>query len=213
LELSKMQPKVILYIATSLDGKIKGFETNKNIYKEIKSHINSDAFVMDVETFKTCYNTILESSSKKLLVLPDNLGKLSRDILLEISSSRKVLVLCSRSTPQNYLNFLEENYINYMIVGYDEVNMATAFEELNTQFGVKSIAVHADGNLNGNLMADDLVEEISVFMHPTLVGTNNNSMYIPNNAENQKLDLRLIEMKTMENEVVYLNYRIMNYKF
>lgn len=207
-----MQPKVILYIATSLDGKIKGFEI-KNVYKEIKSHINSDAFLLDVETFNTCYNIIFDSNSKQFLVLPDNEGKISRDVLLEISSAMKILVLCSRSTPRNYLDFLEENYINYMIVGYDEVNMATAFEELNINFGVKSIAVHADGILNGNLLADDLVEEISVFIHPTLVGEDKGAMYIPTDSENQKFDLRLLEMKILENEIVYLKYRIMKYKF
>jgi 2,5-diamino-6-(ribosylamino)-4(3H)-pyrimidinone 5'-phosphate reductase len=168
---------------------------------------------MDVETFKTRYTNIIDGSSKQLLVLPDNLGKISRSMLLERSSTMNVLVLCSRSTPQNYLNFLEENYINHLIVGYDEVNLATAFEELNIQFGVKTIAVHADGVLNANLMTDDLVEELSVFMHPTLTGANNDDMYLQSNAENQKLDLRLLETKVIEDEIVYLKYRIMKYKF
>ena len=208
-----MQPKVILYIAMSLDGKISGFEINKNVYKEIKSHINSDAVFMDVETFKTLYTSIIDVGSKQLLVLPDNMGKISRSMLLERSSTMNVLVLCSRSTPQDYLKFLEENYINHMIVGYDEVNLATAFEELNTQFGVKTIAVHVDGVLNAVLMTEDLVEEISVFMHPTLVGANNDEVYSQNNAENEKLDLRLLETKVIEDEIVYLKYRIMKYKF
>jgi 2,5-diamino-6-(ribosylamino)-4(3H)-pyrimidinone 5'-phosphate reductase len=208
-----MQPKVILYIAMSLDGKISGFEINKNVYKAIKSDINSDAVFMDVETFKSSYTSIIDGSSKQLLVLPDNLGKISRNMLLERSSKMNVLVLCSRSTPQNYLNFLEENYINHMIVGYDEVNLATAFEELNIQFGVKTITAHADGVLNANLLADDLVEEISIFMHPTLAGANNDDVYFQNNVENQKLDLRLLETKVIEDEIVYLKYRIMKYKF
>lgn len=208
-----MQPKVILYIAMSLDGKISGFEINKNVYKEIKSHINSDAVFMDVETFKTSYTSIIDVGSKQLLVLPDNMGKISRSILLEGSSSMNVIVLCSRSTPQDYLKFLEENYINHMIVGYDEVNLATAFEELNIQFGVKTIAVHADGVLNAVLMTEDLVEEISVFIHPTLVGANKDEVYFQNNAENEKLDLRLLETRVIEDEIVYLKYRIMKYKF
>ncbi|UTB33732.1 MAG: dihydrofolate reductase family protein [Methanobacterium sp. ERen5] len=208
-----MQPKVILYIAMSLDGKISGFEINKNVYKEIKSHVNSDAVFMDVETFKNSYTSILDGSSKQLLVLPDNMGKISRSMLLERSSTMNILVLCSRSTPQTYLNFLEENYINYMIVGYDEVNLATAFEELNIQFGVKTIAVHADGVLNGNLMTDDLVEEIFVFMHPILVGENKDDVYLKDNGEYQKFDLRLLETKVIEDEIVNLKYRVMKYKF
>ena len=111
------------------------------------------------------------------------------------------------------MNFLEESDIKYMIVGYDEVNMATAFEELNIHFGVKTIAVHADGILNGQLLGDDLVEEIIVLMHPTLLSVDRDAPHIWDNAENQKLDLRLLEMREMETEIIYLKYRIMKYKF
>lgn len=210
-----MQPKVILYLIMSLDGRINGFEINRKVYQKIVSDINSDAVVMDAGTFKTRHDIFeeIKDNCKQFLVLPDSNGIIPRNILVEVSSSMNVLVLCSRSTPPDYLNFLEETDIKYMIVGYDEVNMATAFEELNIHFGVKNIAVQADGILNGELLADDLVEEISVFMHPTLVGANNDPVYIPNNAENQKLDLRLLEMKEMENDIICLKYRIMKYKF
>lgn len=210
-----MQPKVTLYIAMSLDGKINGFEINKIVYRELESEINFDTVVMDVDTFRT-HHVIFEETGgnfNQLLVLPDNKGIIPRNILQEVSSLVNVLVLCSRSTPQDYLNFLEESDIKYMIVGYDEVNLATAFEELNIHFGVKKIAVHADGILNGELLEDDLVEEISVFMHPILVGATNDAVYIPKDIENQNLDLRLLDMKEMENEIICLNYRIMKYKF
>jgi len=209
-----MQPKVTLYIAMSLDGRINGFEINKKVYKELKSGINSDAVVMDAETFKTRHDIFAETEAnfKQLLVLPDSNGIIPRNILNEISSSLDVLVLCSRSTPQDYLNFLDESDVKHMIVGYDEVNIATAFEELNIQFGVKSITVHADGIFNSELLKEDLVEELSVYMHPTLVGENNDALYI-NYAEDQNLDLRLLEMKEMENEVICLKYRIMKYNF
>lgn len=210
-----MQPKVTLYIAMSLDGKINGFEINKIVYRELESEIDFDTVVMDVDTFKT-HHVIFEETGgnfNQLLVLPDNKGIIPRNVLQEVSSSVNVLVLCSRSTPQDYLNFLEESDIKYMIVGYDVVNLATAFEELNIHFGVKKIAVHADGILNGELLEDDLVEEISVFMHPILVGATNDAVYIPGDIENQNLDLRLLEMKEMENEIICLKYRIMKYKF
>jgi 2,5-diamino-6-(ribosylamino)-4(3H)-pyrimidinone 5'-phosphate reductase len=210
-----MQPKVTLYIAMSLDGRINGFKINQNVYKHIKSHLSTDALVMDFDTFIIRHDIFEGTSdnSKQLMVVSDSRGDIPYKILIEVSKSMKVLVLCTRSTPPDYLNFLEENFINYMIVGYDEVNMATAFEELNIHFGVRNIAVHADGVLNGKLIADDLVEELSVFIHPTVVGANNDLMYIPDINENQNLDLRLIEMKEMENEIIYLKYRIMKYKF
>jgi len=210
-----MQPKVTLYIAMSLDGRINGFEIDKNVYNELKSGINSDTILMDVETFKTHHILFEESETnfKELMVVPDSNGFIPRNILNKVSSSLNILVLCSRSTPQDYLNFLEEIDVKYMIVGYDDVNLGTAFEELNIHFGVTNIAVQADGILNSKLLADDLVEEITVFMHPTLVGANNDAPYIKNDTEEGNLDLRLLEMKEMENEIICLKYRVMKYKF
>jgi len=210
-----MQPKVTLYIAMSLDGRINGFEIDKNVYNELKSEINSDTILMDVETFKTHHILFEESETnfKELMVVPDSNGFIPRNILNKVSSSLNILVLCSRSTPQDYLNFLEEIDVKYMIVGYDDVNLGTAFEELNIHFGVTNIAVQADGILNSKLLADDLVEEITVFMHPTLVGANNDAPYIKNDTEEGNLDLRLLEMKEMENEIICLKYRVMKYKF
>lgn len=210
-----MQPKVTLYIAMSLDGNISGFKINKNVYQELESEVNSDAVVMDVDAFKTLYVIFdkTEANLKQLMVVPDSKGDIPRNILNEVSSSLNVLILCSRSTPQDYLNFLEESDIKYMIVGYDEVNLATAFEELNIHFGIKNVAVRADGILNGKLLSDDLVEEIFVFMHPTLVGEHNNAVYIKSDPDDQNLDLRLLEMKEMDGEVICLKYRIMKYKF
>ena len=54
---------------------------------------------------------------------------------------RDMLVLCSKSTPQEYLESLDERIIKYMVIGYNKVNLGTALEEINLQFGVKCLRV------------------------------------------------------------------------
>lgn len=215
-----MLPKVILYNSVSLNGRLDRFKINKKIYNEIKAQINFDAVMMDVNTFEMSFNVsskeLDHKSSNPLIVVPDSDGNINWKNIVKISNIKNILVLCSRSTSQEYLNYLEKSYINHMIIGYDDVNMATALEELNTQFGVKTILVQADGSLNGKLLRDDLVEEIYVLLHPTLVGGNSHdSIYLASdmNPDEGILDLRLLEMRRLDNELILLKYRIMNYKF
>ncbi len=215
-----MLPKVVLYNSMSLDGCLNGFEINKKIFNEIEAQETVDAVIMDPKTFEIRFNRyskeINRLKSIKLLVVPDSTGSINWKSMAETCESNNILVLCSRSTPQEYMDLLEKNNINYMIIGFDDVNMATALEELNTQFGIKIISVQADGCLNGKLLRDELVEEIYVLLHPILVGGNKqDSLYVtPNiNSEDQIFDLRLLEMKGLENELIFLKYRIMKYKF
>ena len=57
-----------------------------------------------------------ENDNKPLLIVPDNRGRIRIwDKILKTSFYRDILVLCSRSTPQEYLDFLEESI--YKIYG------------------------------------------------------------------------------------------------
>ena len=102
-----------------------------------------------------------------------------------------------------------------MIIGYDDVNFPTALEELNIQFGVKTVLVNGDGFLNSKLVLDDLVEEINVLITPKLdTGVNNKQdVYIDIGEDFQNLDLRLLDIKKLKNEIIFIKYRIMRYVF
>jgi 2,5-diamino-6-(ribosylamino)-4(3H)-pyrimidinone 5'-phosphate reductase len=227
-----MLPKVIIYNNLSLDGRINGFNTDYDLYYRIASELSSDAVLMDIDTLLKRFNTkniditedkeftvnkVNNEDIRPLLVVPDIYGKIHNwNKVLENSLFKDILVLCSRSTPQQYLNFLEERYIKYMIIGYDKVNFGTALEELNIQFGVKNIRVESGGKLNGTLLRDELVDEICVLFYPNMVGgISSDSIYTaPDlNSIDGVLDLKLLNMEKLKNEIIMLHYRIMKYQF
>ena len=227
-----MLPKVIIYNSVSFDGRIRGFKVDKELYYDIASEWDVDAVLMDSNTLLTGFDAgtgefqeegeykvpdVIETNDRPLLVVPDSSGKIRIwTEIIEMPFIRDVLVLCSRSTPQEYLDFLDKRYIKYMIVGYDNVNLGAALEELNLQFDVKSIRVECGGKVNGALLKDDLVEEICVLMHPVMVGgMSSNSIYTdPDLSSNSAvLDLKLLKMEKLRNEIIFLQYRIMKYKF
>lgn len=151
-----------------------------------------------------------------LLIVLDNEGKIRIwSKVLEIPFIEDILVLCSRSTPQEYMNFLDELNIKYMIIGYSQVNFNIALEELNIQFGVKSLRVNSEGALNGILLQDDLVDELYILLNPVISGISTNLLYKPYKFENpgKAIDLKLIKVEKLKNEIIFLQYRVMKYQF
>lgn len=223
-----MLPWVIIYNAVSLDGRITGFDADVELYYELASGWDVDAVLMGSNTVLTGFGvkpgeTIEESEEafqprtkeeddRPLLVIPDSKGQIRIwSELLKMPYIRDVLVLCSRSTPSEYLNFLEERYINYLVVGYQHVDMETALEELNTKFGVKKIRMDSGGVLNGVLLRAGLVDEIRLLVHPELVGGEViNSIFQESGLgdEDAPIKLQLDNMEKIKDDIIYLKYKV-----
>jgi 2,5-diamino-6-(ribosylamino)-4(3H)-pyrimidinone 5'-phosphate reductase len=225
-------PKVIIFDNISVDGRIEGFNIDTELYYQIANEWSLDAVLMSSSTLlkrfelkrgKTNQETnyklteINQDDNKPLLVVPDSQGLIRSWMgVLETNLFRDILVLCSRSTSQEYLDFLEERNVKYMIIGYDKVNLGTALEELNVQFGVRNLMVGSGGKLNGSLLRDNLVDEICVLIYPNLVGgITPNSIYTAPDLISKEgvLDLKLLKIKKLKNEIILLHYRIMKYQF
>ena len=225
-----MIPKVIIFNNMSLDGRIDGFDIDNELYYHLANEWSLDAVLMSnnvvLKKFQLKHGKegtdhkgreVNEIDNLPLLVVPDSKGSIRIwDEVLESNFYRDILVLCSRSTTQEYLDFLEERSIKYMIIGYNEVNLSTALEELNVQLSVKNLRVESGGKLNGLLLRDDLVDEVCVLIYPNLVGgISPDSIYsAPDlNSKEGVLDLKLLKMKKLKNEIILLHYRIMKYQF
>ncbi len=125
---------------------------------------------------------------------------------------RDILVLCSRSTPQEYLDFLEERYLKHMVIGYQKVDLGAALNELNVQFGVKSLRVDSGGVLNGVLFREGLVDEVNVLIHPELVGGKSSSSIFPaselNPSGGSKVQPVLVKVENLKANFVWLQYSV-----
>lgn len=130
----------------------------------------------------------------------------------EMPYFRDILVLCSRSTPQEYLDFLEERYLKHMVIGYQKVDLGAALNELNVQFGVKSLRVDSGGVLNGVLFREGLVDEVNVLIHPELVGGKSSSSIFPaselNPSGGSKVQPVLVKVENLKANFVWLQYSV-----
>lgn len=222
-----MLPHVILHNAVSVDGRIDGFTPDIELYYELASRWGEDATLVGCDTLlKACSEergceeseetfepTEMETEdTRALLVVPDSRGRMRNwSFWRKQPYWKDVVVLCSRSTPKSYLDNLKENSIDYIVAGDEHVDMKTALEELNARYSIEVIRVDSGGTLNGILLRAGLVNEVSILIHPDLVGgmTLNSIFKAPDlNSLDDVIHLRLTHVEKLENEIVWLKYEV-----
>lgn len=224
-----MIPYIILYNAVSLDGRITGFNADVELYYELASKWDINAVLMGSNTVLTGLNAkpfeareddkeSLKSrekdpdDSRPFLVIPDSKGRIRIwNELFQMPYLRDIIVLCSRTTPEEYLDFLKERNIDYIIKGEHHVDMKTALEKLSSKYGIKSIRVDSGGILNGILIRQGLADEIHVLIHPEVVGdTIENSIFNEEDKSSLKdaIRLKLVHIDKLKNDIIWLKYKI-----
>jgi 2,5-diamino-6-(ribosylamino)-4(3H)-pyrimidinone 5'-phosphate reductase len=185
-----MRPYVILHNAVSLDGYVTGFDVDLGLYYELASTWEEDATLAGCDTLLTglaaeriepdreeepegssgAAETAPEGTLP-LLAVPDSRGRLrSWRYLIEQPFWRAGVALCSTATPQEHLEYLERRHIDRIVAGEDHVDLGRALEQLHSRYGVDKIRVDSGGTLNGLLLRAGLVDEVSLLVHPVLVG-------------------------------------------
>jgi 2,5-diamino-6-(ribosylamino)-4(3H)-pyrimidinone 5'-phosphate reductase len=225
-----MLPRVILHNAVSLDGRIDWFPADIAKFYELASSWKEDATLAGADTLIKAYpeeKTEPEDAeafehekndandTRPLLVIPDSRGRL-RHILPLLRHEpywRDMVILAAGKTPKSYLEYLHKRNIKHIIAGEDYVNFPRALDELNVHFGIKIIRVDSGGTLNGMLLRAGLVNEVSLLIHPNLVGgISSRSMYRAPDliTSSGVLDLKLINLEKIANDLVWLRYEVIN---
>ena len=215
-------PRVIVYAATSLDGKTTGFDADVGLFYELAAAWKEDASLCGSDTMVAASAEEASaassdeqpkaSSSAPLLVVPDSRGRVKAwRYLLGLPYWRSGVVLCSSATPASYLSELAELGIETVITGTDHVDYRTALAELRERFGVETLRVDSGGRLSGLLLREGLVDEVSVLIFPTLVGDASPlSIYnLPDDAGHaQVVSLALRSVEVPRDDAVWLRYDV-----
>jgi 2,5-diamino-6-(ribosylamino)-4(3H)-pyrimidinone 5'-phosphate reductase len=120
---------------------------------------------------------------------------------------RDVIVLISEGTPKEYVEYLKERNYDFHFVGKARVNLKKAFELLASKYGVKTVVTDT-GRILGNLLLNQaLVSEISLLVHPVIVGNKAYSMFTD---VKRLVRLRLRKKQTFGDGYVWLVYEVIN---
>ncbi|MCK9564743.1 MAG: RibD family protein [Methanothrix sp.] len=224
-----MLPRVILHNAVSLDGRIDGFPIDLFQYYELVATWKEDATLAGSDTFLKAASEapaedenaflppkIDPGDSRALLVIPDSRGRIRIwHYLRSLPYWRDAVALCSKSTPQEYLHYLKERHIDYIVAGRDHVDLRAALEELHSRYGVKVVRVDAGGTLNGQLLRQGLVAEVSLLIYPSLVGgEKQGSIFrdpdrlVEGTGQQSAISLKFMHMERLKGDVIWLRYEV-----
>ena len=80
-----------------------------------------------------------------------------------------ILVIVGRNITEEYLAHLRELRISYVIVS-DATRLREGLETVGREFGIRCISVQGGGILNGALLAERLIDELSLVVYPGIDG-------------------------------------------
>ena len=222
-----MLPRVIVHSTVSVDGRMDWFTPDIGLYYEIAARFDEDAMLSGSNTILAMpmeeekpeeADQISErpevdaDAARRLLVVVDSRGRVQNwQFLRKQPYWRDVVALCSSSTPQSYLRYLERQHVDSIITGDERVDLRAALEELNGRYGVQAVRVDSGGILNGLLLRAGLVDEVSVLIDPSLVGgTSPRSIFTAPDLTSSEgvIGLRLVHFERSESDVVWLRYEV-----
>jgi 2,5-diamino-6-(ribosylamino)-4(3H)-pyrimidinone 5'-phosphate reductase len=179
-----MKPRVILYNAVSLDGRFDWFTPDIGLFYSLVPKWAEDATMVGTNTLLNPLTEIPNETTadlepvpvdpkdtRPILVVPDSRGRFRNWHFMKQQPYWKGFVaLCTETTPDDYLSYLQKRNIDCLVLGKDHVDFGQALEVLNVRFGIKVVRVDSGGTLNGVLFRLGLADEVHLLVHPKLVG-------------------------------------------
>lgn len=180
------RPRVVVHASISVDGSMTGFEADLAAHGAAAAAIPAQARLigsitmssgLDREGIAPRYERWSAAAREDDPSLPywvvvDSTGRLHGRLqpIRDFPLVRDVLLLVSHATPDSYLQHLADHRYRYLMAGGSRVDLPTALAALRTGYGVETILVDSGPTLLSVLLGQRLVDEVSLLVHPVLVG-------------------------------------------
>ncbi len=141
----------------------------------------------------------------------DGRGRFRNGYTAECDDPETYMVhLTSEAAPPEYLAFLRERHIPYLIQGQDRVDLPRMLEKVKNLLSVRTIATSSGGKLSGALIRSSLLDEINILVSPLIIGGESTpnlfsspDLLLPTDLPNR---LELIDMQRFQRDRLWLRY-------
>ena len=216
-----MIPRVIIHNSISLDGSLTNFNVNMELHYQIAGKYKPDAHLIGSNTIKTGIelygNATLEE--KKDFKKPDRDENLPYWVLIDSKGSlfgllhevrrfefcKDVVVLISNCTPDKYVKYLKERNYDFLKEGEDHVDLKISLGLFSKKYNVETILTDCGRILSNLLLNQGLVDEISLLIHPVIVGDKSYDIF---NNINKKIKLKLLKYEILDESHIWLVYKV-----
>jgi len=213
--------RVIIHSSVSLDGSLLGFAVDMNTHYGIVGSYRADVHLIGSNTAREglkmfCPEIPPEEDGDfarperdrklPLWVIPDTRGKMKGllHVLRRFELCRDILIVISRDTPEEYADYLRRrDYTRHVVE--KSVDYGELFRFLAEEYKAKKILTDTGKILNCILLNRGLVDEISLLVHPVIVGGRQYHL-LEDAADN--ISLKLVKNEAMGGDKVWLVYRV-----
>ncbi|MDN3548402.1 RibD family protein [Mucilaginibacter aquaedulcis] len=226
------KPYVICHMMSSVDGRILTNQWGRvkgiSSYEETGSTHKADAWMCGRVTMETDFASnkplnlkeidytidktdyVADEDASSFAIAIDKDGKLHWEKPV-IDQDHLILVL-TETVPQKYLAYLREIGISYIFAGKSEIDFKLALEKLAALFPIKKLLLEGGGHLNGSLLNEGLIDELSFLHVPVADGTMGTPTLFEvskNLKKKTASHLKLIEVKQLDNDILWLRYKVL----
>ena len=218
-------PKVLVHAAVSADGRTGGFAADLELYYGLAQRWKEDATLTGADTLLAAAglpqddpqgprhaHPVDPRDKRPLLAVTDSRGRVRCwEALRHTDYWRAPLALVSRNTPRKALEHLRRQRVETLVVGAKRVELRRALERLHDKHGVKRLRVDSGGALAGALLRAGLVHEVSLLVHPVLVGGDAPASFFREAAPVRgaaPLQARLLGARQITGGLLWLRYAV-----
>jgi 2,5-diamino-6-(ribosylamino)-4(3H)-pyrimidinone 5'-phosphate reductase len=209
-----MLPKTILHNSISLDGSLTNFDVNMELHYKIAGSFKPNSHLIGSNTIKTgleLYGEARKEEKKDFKkparavnlpywVIIDSKGILKGQLheVRRFEFCKDVVIIISKKTPKSYIDYLKKRNYDFHIIGSKHVDLKKALELLYNKYETKILLTDCGKILGNILISKGLVNEISLLIHPIIIGKKSYDIF--GNIEKIK------KLELLKNEVIDENY-------
>lgn len=228
-------PYIICHMLVSLDGKITSgsgvdiFDDYFQLYTDTEDSYNANSWLcgrVTMEMFASKHQAELPADASNLtdddhIVEPvseyyffgiDTRGVLRWDSntinMSNITEPVNLVIIVTQSTPKAYLQYLHQKRISYIVAGEKQIDFELLFTKIKTKFKITKLLLEGGGLLNGSVLKDGFIDELSLILTPFVVNNSKApSLFELRDSKELKLThFKLIEVKELERSGLWLRY-------
>jgi len=132
---------------------------------------DSDAILVGVGTVVADDPHLLadEATDPPLRIVADSEGRMPPDARI-LDTAAPTVVLVSEAAPEGRVRRFEAAGAETVTAGVERVDLSAAFDALEAHHGVERVMVEGGGEIIFSLFEAGLVDDLSVFVGPTVIG-------------------------------------------
>jgi 2,5-diamino-6-(ribosylamino)-4(3H)-pyrimidinone 5'-phosphate reductase len=201
------RPRVIVHVAVSLDGATTGFAADVGRYYALARTWREDVTLAGADTILAQEAALADAPRPgpapdgPLLAVVDGRGRVREwEALRDCGHWRGVVALRCGATPA------QRAAVPELVTGAERVDLAAALHALGEREDARSVRVDSGGALTGALLRADLVDELSLLVHPCLAGAAGDRRWL-GQAPVPALAFTRLAAEPLEDGLVWLRYR------